>query len=70
MNMEQGTAELPDPNVNTQAEIYANVRRIAFLDAEQCALAYAIRCMKNGFQVGADVASDIAKELRAMMGTA
>ena len=59
-----------DPNVNTQAEIYANVRRIAFLDAEQCALAYGIRCAKNGFQVGADVAADIAREIHAMKGDA
>ena len=60
------SAQLPDPNVNTQAEVYANVRRIALLDAEQCALAYAIRCIRNRFQVGADVATDIAKEIAAL----
>ena len=61
---------MSDPNVNTQAEIYANVRRIAFLDAEQCAIAYALRCLRTGFQVGADVAQDIAKEIRTMKESA
>ena len=65
MNREKGTAELPDPNVNTQAEIYANVRRIAFLEAERCAIEYGLRCVKNGFPFGMDIASDIAKEISA-----
>lgn len=56
-----------DPNVNTQAEIYASVRTLALKDAEICALGYALRCAHNGFTVGADVAQDIAKEIRAKM---
>ena len=61
------TTAQADPNENTQAEIYANVRRIALLDAEQCALAYGLRCLKNnGFQIGADIAAGIAREIRAM----
>ena len=33
MNREQGTVELHDPNVNTQAEIYAQIRDSALADA-------------------------------------
>lgn len=58
---------MSDPNVNTQAEIYANVRHLALLDAEQIALAYAIRCANNGYAAGADCAQDISREIRAKM---
>ena len=57
---------MSDPNVNTQAEIYEQVRTLALKDAEICALGYALRCTHNGYKAGADVAADIAKEIAAL----
>lgn len=52
--------------VNNGVEIYHHVRMLALLDAEQCALSYALRCANNGWPTGADVAQDIAKEIRKL----
>lgn len=58
---------MADPNVNTQAEVYALIRQKALLDAECEALEYAKRCTSTGYMAGCNVAKDIAKYIRSLM---
>lgn len=61
---------MTDPNVNTQAEIYANIRDRALEEAAQEAIAYAQRCEANHWKSGEDAGYDLAGYIRALKGNA